>query len=426
MKEIQWMAGIVLFPTGRRGIVMEKCVVVGVTGGIAAYKAAELVRLLIKGGFSTRVVMTRNATRFVSPLTFEALSGGRVIVDMWEGHGEAIDHISLAQQSKLVVVAPATANFVGKAACGIADDFLSTMVLAAAGKVVVCPSMNSVMYMNEAVQTNLDILRSRGIEVITPGEGGLACGTEGPGRLPEPLEVYEIISDMLAGKDLNGLKIVVTAGPTVESIDPVRFISNRSSGKMGFALAAAARRRGADVVLISGPTFLDRPHGVEFIPVKTAEEMRSEVLARCDDCNVIIKAAAVSDFRPKTSIGSKIKKSGASLSMELELNPDILAELGSRKGFKPYILVGFAAETENLTRHAQEKLEKKNLDMIVANDVTAPDAGFDADTNRVKILYRDHSVEDIPLMSKQSLADLLLDRVRSLFEESTGRMVSEE
>ncbi len=405
---------------------MDKCVVVGVTGGIAAYKAAELVRLLVKGGFRTRVVMTRNATRFVAPLTFEALSGGRVIVDMWEEHGEAIDHISLAQQSQLIVVAPATANFVGKASCGIADDFLSTMVLAATAKVVVCPSMNSVMYMNKAVQTNLNILRSRGIEVIAPGEGGLACGTEGPGRLPEPRVIYSIISDLLAQKDLNGLKIMVTAGPTVESIDPVRFISNRSSGKMGFALAATARRRGADVVLISGPTSLDRPHGVEYIPVKTAEEMRAEVLARSDDCDILIKAAAVSDFRPKTSIGSKIKKCGASLSMELELNPDILAELGSRKGFKPVVLVGFAAETEDLIRHAQEKLEKKNLDMIVANDVTAPDAGFDADTNRVKILYRDHSVENVPLMSKQALADLLLDRARSLFEDSTGRMASEE
>jgi phosphopantothenoylcysteine decarboxylase / phosphopantothenate---cysteine ligase len=406
-------------------MIMTKSVVVGVTGGIAAYKAAELVRLLVKGGFHTRVVMTRNATHFVSPLTFEALSGGKVIVDMWEGRGEAIDHISLAQQSQLIVVAPATANFIGKAACGIADDFLSTMVLAATVKVVVCPSMNSVMYSNKVVQANLDSLRARGFEVVAPAEGGLACGTEGPGRLPEPREIFSKISDFLAHKDLGGLKIMVTAGPTVEPIDPVRFISNRSSGKMGFALAAAARKRGADVVLISGPTVLDRPYGIEYIPIKTAEDMRAEVLARSAECDMVIKAAAVSDFRPKTSIDSKIKKSGASLTLDLELNPDILAELGSRKGVRPSVLVGFAAETEDLVLHAREKLEKKNLDMIVANDVSASDAGFDVNTNRVKIVYRDHSVEDVPLMSKQALADLLLDRARSLLEDLSGRMASE-
>jgi phosphopantothenoylcysteine decarboxylase/phosphopantothenate--cysteine ligase len=407
-------------------MIMDKRVVVGVTGGIAAYKAAELVRLLVKGGFRTRVVMTRNATRFVAPITFEALSGGRVIADMWDGHADGIDHVSLAQEAQLIVVAPATANFIGKAACGIADDFLSTMILAATGRVVVCPSMNSVMYSNRAVQANLEALRSRGIEVIAPGEGGLACGTEGPGRLPEPREIYSRLVDMLARKDLEGLKIMVTAGPTVEPIDPVRFISNRSSGKMGFALAAAARRRGADVVLVSGPTALGRPYGVEYIPVQTAEQMRAEVLARSDACDIVIKSAAVSDFRPRTSTGSKIKKSGASLSLELELNPDILAELGSRRRVKPGVLVGFAAETEDLGRHAQEKLEKKHLDMIVANDVTAPDAGFDADTNRVKLLYRDFSVEDVPLMSKQALADLLLDRARSLLEDSAGRMAPGE
>jgi len=405
---------------------MNKSVVVGVTGGIAAYKAAELVRLLVKGGLDTRVVMTRNATRFVAPLTFEALSGGRVVVDMWNGGDGAIEHISLAQQSQLIVVAPATANFIGKAACGIADDFLSTLVLAATAQVVVCPSMNSVMYRNSAVQANLNTLRSRGIEVFAPGEGGLACGTEGPGRLPEPVEIFSRISDLLAHKDLAGLKIMVTAGPTMEPIDPVRFISNRSSGKMGFALAAAARRRGADVFLISGPTFLDRPHGVEYIPVRTAEEMRTEVLARSEHCDIVIKAAAVSDFRPKTSAGSKIKKSGASLSLELEPNPDILAELGALKDVKPRVLVGFAAETEELLQHAREKLEKKNLDMIVANDVTAPDAGFDADTNRVKILYQDQSVEDVPLMSKQVLAGLLLDRALSLFEAAGGSIAETE
>ncbi len=405
---------------------MGKLVVVGVTGGIAAYKAAELVRLLVRGGLNTRVVMTHNAARFVAPLTFEALSGGRVIVDMWEGHGGEIDHISLAQQSQVIVVAPATANFIGKAASGIADDFITTMVLAATAKVLVCPSMNSVMYANKAVQVNLDLLRSRGIEVIAPGQGGLACGTEGPGRLPEPLDIFSKISDVLAEKDLSGLKIMVTAGPTVEPIDAVRFISNRSSGKMGFALASSARRRGARVILVSGPTYIERPYGIEYVPVRTAEEMRTEVLGRSADCDIVIKAAAVSDFRPKSKAASKIKKTEASLHMELEPNPDILSELGAQKSFKPRVLVGFAAETEDLFVHAREKLEKKNLDMIVANDVTAPDAGFDADTNRVKILYRDHSVEDVPLLSKESVAGLVLDRARSLFEDMGGSIPGPE
>jgi phosphopantothenoylcysteine decarboxylase / phosphopantothenate---cysteine ligase len=405
---------------------MGKLVVVGVTGGIAAYKAAELVRLLVRGGLNTRVVMTHNAARFVAPLTFEALSGGRVIVDMWEGHGGEIDHISLAQQSQVIVVAPATANFIGKAANGIADDFITTMVLAATAKVLVCPSMNSVMYSNKTVQVNLDLLRSRGIEVIAPGQGGLACGTEGLGRLPEPPDIFSKISDILAEKDLSGLKIMVTAGPTVEPIDAVRFISNRSSGKMGFALASSARMRGAHVILVSGPTYLERPYGIEYVPVRTAEEMRTEVLGRSADCDIVIKAAAVSDFRPKSKAASKIKKTELSLHMELESNPDILSELGAQKSFKPRVLVGFAAETEDLFLHAREKLEKKNLDMIVANDVTAPDAGFDADTNRVKILYRDHSVEDVPLLSKESVAGLVLDRARSLFEDMGGSIPGPE
>jgi phosphopantothenoylcysteine decarboxylase / phosphopantothenate---cysteine ligase len=402
------------------GIHMDKRVVVGVTGGIAVYKAAELVRLLVNCGIDTRVVMTGNATRFVAPLTFEALSGNRVVSDMWNVEGGSIEHISLAQQSHVIVVAPATANFIGKTACGIADDFLSTMMLAATAKVVICPSMNSLMYMNKAVQANLDTLRLRGIEVMAPGEGALACGTEGPGRLPEPGEIFRAITDLLSVRDMAGLRVLVTAGPTVEPIDPVRFISNRSSGKMGFALAEAARRRGADVILISGPTFLDAPRGVDHVPVRTAEEMREEVLARGQVCDIIIKAAAVSDFRPRAAVGSKIRKTDASLNLELELNPDILAELGARKNKRPCVLVGFAAETEELLLHATEKLEKKNLDMIVANDVSAADAGFDVDTNRVKILYRDHSVEDVPLMSKDALAEVLFDRALSLLRDPGG------
>ena len=402
----------------------DKLVVVGVTGGIAAYKTAELVRLLVKEGLDTRVVMTGNAARFVTPLTFEALSGNRVIVDMWESGG-SIEHISLAQRARIIVVAPATANFIGKAACGIADDFLSTMVLASTAKVVVCPSMNSVMYMNSAVQSNLNVLRSRGFTVIEPGDGGLACGTEGPGRLPEPCEIFQRLLDMLAVRDMAGLRVLVTAGPTVEPIDPVRFISNRSSGKMGYAIAADARRRGADVALVSGPASIPAPFGVEFVPVGTAGEMREAVISRSLSCDLVIKAAAVSDFRPKVAEELKIKKSGGILGLELEPNPDILAELGAQKCAHPRVLVGFAAETDDLLRHAREKLDRKNLDMIVANDVTQPDAGFDADTNRAKIIYRDQSIEEAPLMSKDALAALVLDRALSLLRDAGGKLPAE-
>ncbi len=389
---------------------MDTCVV-GVTGGIAAYKAAELVRLLVNGGIDTRVVMTRNAARFVTPLTFGALSGNPVVTDMWAEDDSSIEHISLSQKARVIAVAPATANFIAKAAAGIADDFLSTMLLAATAKLLVCPSMNPVMFRHEAVQANLCTLRSRGVTVLEPGVGGTACGTEGAGRLPEPPEIFNAILDLLATRDLEGLRVLVTAGPTVEFIDPVRFISNRSSGKMGFAIAGAARRRGAEVVLVSGPTSLPAPGGVEFVPVKTAGEMRAAVIGRSPGADVVIKAAAVCDFRPKAAADSKIRKAGFSRSLELEPNPDILAELGGAGDSRPKLLVGFAAETGKLVEHARLKLAGKNLDMIVANDVTAEDAGFDSDTNKVKILYRDQSAEDIPLMSKSALADLLLDRI---------------
>jgi len=393
---------------------MNTCVV-GVTGGIAAYKAAELVRLLVKGEIDTRVVMTENATRFVAPLTFEALSGNPVVTDMWAENGGSIEHISLSQQSRLIAIVPATANFIAKAACGIADDFLSTMLLAATARILICPSMNPVMYRHGTVQANIEILRARGVNVMEPAEGGMACGTEGAGRLPEPLEIYHGMLDLLSNRDLEGLRVLVTAGPTVEYIDPVRFISNRSSGKMGFAIAGAARRRGAKVVLVSGPTSLPAPVGIEYLPVNTAVEMRAAVMDRSPEVDVVIKAAAVCDFRPKSAAGLKIKKAGFSLGLELEANPDILAELGAGKGSRPRLLVGFAAETDDLLKHAGLKLESKNLDMIVANDVTAADSGFDSDMNRVKILYRDQSVEDVPLMSKNALADLLLDRVVSMY-----------
>ncbi|UCF85697.1 MAG: bifunctional phosphopantothenoylcysteine decarboxylase/phosphopantothenate--cysteine ligase CoaBC, partial [Desulfobacteraceae bacterium] len=325
-----------------------KKVIVGVSGGIAAYKAAELVRLLVKADANTSVAMTSNATRFVTPLTFEALSGNRVIWDMWDREGTSIDHISWGQEPDLIIIAPATANFIAKMAHGIGDDFLSTMVLPATAKILVCPSMNSQMFENPAVQDNLSILTKRGITVMNPGKGQLACRTEGPGRLPEPEDIMEQALILITRPDLSGLKILVTAGPTIEPIDPVRYISNRSSGKMGYALARAARCRGASVTLVSGPTNLKPPYGVQFWGVKTADDMKKAVFDNLPKCDIVIKAAAVSDYRPKDSSAHKIKKEGDSLSLELLKNPDILTELGHAREESDYLLVGFAAETKDL------------------------------------------------------------------------------
>jgi len=393
-----------------------KEVIVGVTGGIAVYKAAELVRLLVKDDILVKVAMTKSATKFVTPLTFEALSGERVIHDMFGQEGTAIDHIRWGQESDLIIIAPATANFIGKMAHGIGDDFLSTCVLAATAKTLVCPSMNTRMFENPAVQENLDLLKRRGFIIMEPGQGALACGTEGPGRLPEPDEILQQAKRLLSNQDLTGLKILVTAGPTTEPIDPVRYISNRSSGKMGYALARAAARRGADVILVSGPTDLNPPPGLSFCQVITAEDMRRSVFENRSGCDIIIKAAAVSDYRPRDCAEQKIKKGAESISLELVKNPDILAELGSIiEGF-PSVLVGFAAETEDLIVNAEKKLKAKNLDMIVANDVSRKDAGFDTDTNLVKFIYRDGHVDDAPLLSKDKVADLVLDRAKAIRE----------
>ena len=391
-----------------------KKIVVGITGGIAAYKAAELVRLLVKGEASIRVAMTVNATRFVTPLTLEALSEHRVIWDMWGQEGTVMDHISWGQDADLIIIAPATANFIAKMAHGIGDDFLSTLCLAATAQILVCPSMNTQMYMNPSVKDNIRLLQERGVTMMTPAEGSLACGTVGPGRLPEPEAIVEQVWMLLSKQDLSGLKILVTAGPTIEPIDPVRYISNRSSGKMGYAVARAARRRGASVILVSGPTGLKPPLGVNLLPVKTAEEMMRAVLENQPLCDIIIKAAAVSDYRPRFFEAQKIKKEAASMSLELVPNPDILAKLGAAKKEFPALLVGFAAETQDLLANAKEKLTAKNLDMIVANDVSRDDAGFETETNRVKMIFGDGTVEDSPLMTKDEVADLILDRVRTL------------
>jgi len=390
-----------------------KTVVLGVTGGIAVYKAVELLRLLTKAGAEVHVVMTRGATEFVTPLTFQALSGNPVHLELFNLISEQqIGHISLAERADLFLIAPATANFIGKMAGGIADDLLSTAVMATRAPVLVAPAMNVNMYQNPIYRENEARLKGHGYLFIPPASGMLACGYEGEGKLPAPEVIFEEAVAALTPKRLSGARILVTAGPTREEIDPVRYISNHSSGKMGYAIARAARLRGGEVTLVTGPTCIPVPYGVDVVRVESAEEMREAVLGRLEQCDIVIKAAAVADYRPRLRAESKMKKSADSLSIELEKNPDILSELGSRKGNR--LLVGFAAETEELVANATGKLSRKNLDLIVANDVSLEGAGFNVDTNIVKLLFRDGRVEDIPLMGKDQLAGVILDRVESL------------
>lgn len=395
-------------------MIEDKSIVVGVTGGIAAYKSVDLVRLLILEGARVHVAMTEHAQRFVGPLTFEALTGTKVITHMFDQNGVVMDHITWGQECDVVVIAPATANFVAKMAHGIADDFLSTMVVAATAPILVCPAMNNKMYESPSVQENLRILTGRGVNIVEPAEGALACRASGKGRLPEPTEIVDEIKRVLSPKDMKGLKILVSAGPTVEPIDPVRFISNRSSGKMGYAIARVAHYRGGKVTLVSGPTALRPPLGVEAIGIKTAEEMKEEILARAANHDVVIMCAAVVDYRPKKAEAQKIKKEVSEFQLELEKTPDILMELGEKRKGMPRIVVGFAAETHDLMENAEQKLRKKNLDMIVVNDVSRSDAGFEVDTNQVKILYKGGGMEDLPLMGKEDVAHHILDRVRDI------------
>lgn len=398
----------------------DRRVVLGVTGGIAAYKAAELVRELVRRGAKVRVVMTGHACKFVTPLTFETLSGNPVATELFWVPGEfEIGHIALAEFAELVVIAPATANIIGKMAAGLADDLLTTVLLATEAPVLICPAMNAKMYANRIVQQNLADLVSRGHAVLEPGYGELACRVEGRGRLAEPLEIAEEIESLLTEKDLRNERILVTAGPTQESFDPVRFISNHSSGKMGYALAIAARRRGAMVTLVSGPTALSVPQGIRFIPVRTAVEMRDAVLAHLDEATVVIKAAAVADYRPAVCEPSKIKKKEGPLTACLERNPDIISEIARRKGDR--ILVGFAMESDHLIEHARAKLTEKGMDFIVANDVTEPGAGFQGDTNIVRILYPEGGMEAFPLMDKRDVASAILDRVKKIREGRGGQ-----
>ena len=396
----------------------KPCVVLGVTGGIAVYKACELLRLLQKRGIDVFVVMTQNACRFVAPLTFETLSGHPVAVDTfdrpqtWE-----VEHIALAKRADLFLIAPATANIMGKMACGIADDMLSTTVMATRAPVLVAPAMNTGMWENAAVQQNVKTLRARGVEIVAPVSGHLACGDSGAGKLEDVAVIAERACELLfAKRDMEGLRVMVTAGPSREALDPVRYISNRSSGKMGYAIAQAAQKRGAEVTLLSGPVAIEAPLGVKLVPFTTTQELldRASELAREQD--LLIQAAAPADYRAKEVAPQKIKKQGGEpMTFTLVENPDVAATLGKAKR-SGQVFVGFAAETNDVLAHARDKLARKNLDMIVANDVTRPGAGFDVDTNIVTLITKDGQ-EALPMMSKAEVAQRILDRALALRRE---------
>lgn len=393
----------------------DKKIILGVTGGIAAYKAVEIASRLKKAGAVVRVVMTEEAKKFVTELTFREITGQPVTSDMWaEIQHYSVAHISLAEWADMVLIAPATANILTKADIGIADDFLSTMLLATKAIVVYSPAMNTNMFNHPATQGHIASLKSKGSRIIEPASGVLACGAVGAGRLPEPVEIVAEVERIFAVKQsLVGKKVLVTAGGTIEPLDPIRFIANHSSGRQGYAIAAEAVARGAQVVLVSGQAAVEPPAGLaKFVKIDTTHQMREAVLADFDDADIIIKAAAVADYRPKTVAANKIKKTDDDFVIELERNPDILKELGGLK--KPnQVLVGFAAETQNLLQYAQSKLEKKNLDLIVANDVSKPGAGFQGDTNIIKILSRDGSIEELPLMTKRELSAIIMDRAET-------------
>lgn len=389
-----------------------KCVVLGVTGGIAAYKACELTSRLRKAGAQVYVIMTKNACQFVAPLTFETLSNHPVATDTfarpetWE-----VEHVALAKRADVFVIAPATANILAKMACGLADDMLSTTVLATRAPVLVAPAMNTGMWDNPATQENVERLQQRGVHFIGPEGGFLACGDTGAGRMSEPKDIFDAIEKLLAmQQDLAGLSVLVTAGPTQERLDPVRFITNRSSGKMGYAIAAAAAARGASVTLVTGPTGLPIPQGVNAVRILSTQELYDQMLALCPQMDVVIQAAAPADFTPETVADQKIKKQGNEpLVIRLTQTPDVAAAVGKTKK-EGQTLVGFAAETNDVLQNAQKKLAKKNLDLIVANDVTAPGAGFDVDTNIVTFVTQD-GLEKLPKMKKAEVADALLDRI---------------
>ena len=390
-------------------------VILGVTGCIGAYKAALILRLLQKADFEVFPIMTRHAKEFITPLTLQKLSGNRVITDLFGEDSESIEHIALARKSDCLVVAPASANVLGKLAHGIAEDFLSTLYLSTRTPVVVAPAMNVEMWHHPATRENVRILKEQGVTVVEPHLGYLACGEEGEGRLAEPEEVVQAVLDVLQPeKTLRGLRVLVTAGPTVEDIDPVRFISNRSSGKMGYTLAREAEQRGAQVLMVSGPTSLDPPEGVNCVMVRSAAEMAQAVFTRFSEVDTVIMAAAVSDFSPAEQLGRKMKKGEEKQQLQLERTIDILTELGRTKNQQ--FLVGFAAESDQLRKNARKKLFEKKLDLIVANDISHPGSGFEADANRVVIIGDDGREKAFPLFSKTEVARLIWDEIEQRLE----------
>lgn len=392
----------------------QKKILLGVCGGIAVYKAVEIVSRLRKAGAEVKVIMTEAAAKFVTPLTFRELSGNQVAVSMWTDIPVYnVEHIALAGWADVVLIAPATANMIAKMSAGIADDMLSTTILATKAPIMLCPAMNTNMFEHPVTQENLYKLQSLGIKIMQPASGQLACGTSGKGRLPEPEQIVKELDGFLNNKTFSGLKIVVTAGGTAEAIDPVRYIGNRSSGKMGYAIAEEAAKRGAQVVLVAGMSNLPTPFGVKIKKVESALDMRQAVLDEYADANIVIKAAAVADYRVKNAFDKKIKKKDDSLVLELVKNPDILKELGENK--KNQYLVGFAAETHELLEYAKNKIKEKNLDMIVANDVSLPEAGFNYDTNIVKFIFPDGRIMDLEKTTKQQVAEKLLDTIYENF-----------
>jgi phosphopantothenoylcysteine decarboxylase/phosphopantothenate--cysteine ligase len=390
----------------------HKHILLGVTGGIAAYKAVELLRFLKKAGADVTVIMTESAKKFVGVTTFEVLSEHPVLSDLYFETDASVKHIELAQKADVAVVAPATANTIAKLAHGLADNALTTTLLAVTCPVMVCPSMNTDMYQNIRVQRNLDILEKDGWHILDPDSGVLACKTTGAGRLPEPWFIFDRMEALLTKKDLKGKRVLISAGPTIEAIDPVRYISNHSSGKMGYAVAKAAEKRGASVTLVSGPVHLETPVGVTRISVESCDEMAAQMMSNLPDADIIIKVAAVADYKPMEPKNGKIKKKEGQKGLTLNMveNQDILKLIGEKKTQNQF-LVGFAAETEDLEKNAVLKIKKKNLDMIAANLVGSDDSGFKADTNKVKLIFRDGSSSDLPLMKKEQVADLLITHI---------------
>ena len=396
-------------------------VIVGVTGGIAAYKAAELVSLLGKQGHAVRCIMTEAAQQFITPLTLQTLSGNPVYTDMFqlqENPEWQVEHIGLARWADCILIVPATADFIGKVAHGLADDLLSTCVMASAAPVIFAPAMNDQMYANPIVQRNLSVLKEAGYGFVDPVDGNLACGTSGKGKMASPQQIAAVL-ETLREQDMKGVRLVVTAGPTREVIDPVRFLTNHSSGKMGYAIARQAANRGADVVLVSGPSSQPVPPNVQMVPVESARDMFEAVKEQYDSADIVIKAAAVADYRPKTTATQKIKKSDGDMVLELERNPDILAWLGEHK--ENQILMGFAAETNDVQQYALGKLQRKHLDFIAANDVTQQHSGFGKDTNQITVYGADGSVHELPVLAKEEAADRLLDLVLETYRNRNNQ-----